>query len=266
MGVLDKLKASLQPALNTTSAPAADGAQRVWEMLDSPDGTHFQFLDRDFVPNGLFDAMVDVPRHVLDVGCYCGGAGVAIKRRWPETRVTGIEPLASAADIAADRLDRVFRGRLEDATPSDLDMPDAGFDTIICADVLEHLYNPWAAMKRLRTMLANDGVMIASIPNARNLGLITDLACRGRFEYRGAGLLDITHIRFFTEREIRTMFRQTGYLIEALLHFLEPRFAQIAESADPAIAVESLRLDGLSADDRRELATLQFVVRASKAP
>ena len=269
MSIFGKLKASLdrQPAV-LPDAPIHDSSEtRLWERLDSPDGTHIGSLRPDFVPIGVLEAIVDAPRSVLDVGCFCGGAGAALKRKWPDARITGIEPLAQAAKVARKHIDRVFQGVLDDAGPDDLGMPDQGFDLIICADVLEHMHNPWSALARLHTMLADDGALIASIPNARNLGLILDLACRGRWQYQNSGLLDITHLRFFTLTEIKALFQETGFGIASIGHHLDARFSSVVDSSDAAatLKVETLTIENLSAEDRRELATLQFIIRAVKA-
>jgi SAM-dependent methyltransferase len=125
--------------------------------------------------------------------------------------VTGIEIVPEAAERAALRLDRVIAGSAET-----LDLTGAGlenFDGVILADVLEHLTDPWGFLERLRGVLAPGAVVAASIPNVANLWLLDELAA-GRFDYTDDGLLDRTHIRFFTRKTIAALFERTGYAIE----------------------------------------------------
>jgi len=243
-------------------------APPIWEMLSKPSGSHLYFLNPDHVQTGLVDLIGRSPGRVLDVGCYCGATGQLVKRRWPEATVVGIEPLAEAAAIAASRIDRVITGTLESVDFDAHGFAPKSIDTIILADVLEHMYNPWQALQRLRELLADDGTLLASIPNVRNLGLMHNLAA-GHWTYAGGGLLDITHIRFFTLNEIRKMFAETGFAVQAVEHNVDPSFRQLWDLVPPpegaTVKVGALSLGPLPQADIRELATLQFYVHASKA-
>ena len=163
-------------------------------------------------PRGpLLDLLPHAPMHLLDVGCGSGATGALAKTRWPGVTVTGIEIVAEAADRAALRLDRVIAGSAET-----LDFAAAGLqniDAVLLADVLEHLLDPWQFLERLRGVLAPHAVIAASIPNIANLWLLDELAA-GRFDYTDDGLLDRTHIRFFTRKTIVALFERAGYTIE----------------------------------------------------
>lgn len=277
MGLIDRLSSKFRTnpqTQGTATEPAAvadipdeDPAQ-VWKLLSSSSGSHLYFLNPDNVQAGLLDLIEREPRVVLDVGCYCGANGEAIKQRWPGARVIGIEPLAEAAALAVPRIDRVITGTLESVDFEQAGLAPASIDTIILADVLEHIFNPWQALLTLRPLLSDDGVVLASIPNVRNLGLIHNLV-NGHWTYEGGGLLDITHIRFFTLAEIRKMFTQTGYDIVAIEHNVDPALRQLwdLDSVQEATNVQlgPLSINALSPADRKELATLQFFIRAVRS-
>lgn len=166
-----------------------------------------------FVPN---DA-----RRILDVGCSSGGFGAALKAERPHISIIGLEPNAAAADAARSVYDEVLVG----AFPAAL-TPGSTFDLICFNDVLEHMVDPWEALSVARKWLAPDGRILASIPNVRSLRVLIDLVVRGRWSYTTMGLLDRTHLRFFTKRSIEDLFRETGYQVEQLagLHPLATRF------------------------------------------
>jgi O-antigen biosynthesis protein len=156
----------------------------------------------------LLDLFPQPPKRLLDVGCGSGVTSAAAKARWPGVETIGIEVVAGAVRRAAERLDRVIEGSAET-----LDLAAAGLtgvDGVLLADVLEHLVDPWRFVAGLRDVLAPDAVVIASIPNAGNLWLLDELAA-GRFTYAGSGLLDKTHLRFFTRRTIAALFDGAGY-------------------------------------------------------
>lgn len=271
MGILDRLTeraAPAAPSAPTVDEAAAQAAPPVWELLTSQSGSHLYYLNPDHVQSGLLDLALRPPRLVLDVGCYCGATGETIKRRWPGAVVVGIEPLAEAAALAAPRIDRVITGTLESVDFAASGLAPRSVDTIVLADVLEHMFNPWQALLRLRELLTDDGVVLASIPNVRNLNLIQHVV-RGHWTYAGGGLLDITHIRFFTLAEVRRMFAETGFAVDAIAHNVDPSLTQLWDLAQQPgamnLQLNALTIGELSAEDRRELATLQFYVRATKA-
>lgn len=150
-------------------------------------------------------------RKILDVGCASGDLGYALKVRVSGAgsivEVVGIELNPSAAQCAGKKLDKVIIGDVEG-----LQIPYKAdyFDCIIFGDILEHLRDPWAALKNLSRFLSADGCVVASIPNIQHYTIIKNLIL-GRWEYESGGLLDNTHLRFFTYKTIRKMFLDAGF-------------------------------------------------------
>jgi SAM-dependent methyltransferase len=167
----------------------------------------------DRVRGELLDMIEIAPSVVLDVGCGGGATDAELKRRFSGARVIGIEAARAAADRAEGRVDRLIRANAESLNFATVDLAAGTVDLIIVADVLEHMYDPWHMLERLRPLLTPGGRVLASIPNIRNLWLLEKIV-RGEFDYRDEGLLDITHIRFFTLAEMRALFVDTGYAVE----------------------------------------------------
>jgi SAM-dependent methyltransferase len=240
-------------------------APPVWHWLNDPGGPHWETLIRDYVPEGLLDLIPSPPDVVLDVGCFCGETGARLKARYPGVRVVGIEPLDEAVKEARCKLDAVLHGKFEDVDLSEEGIIPGTVNAVILADVLEHMYNPWQALISLRPLLAPNGFVLASIPNIRNFAIIDELV-RGDFPYAGAGILDITHIRFFTWLGIQRLFGETGYRIEQIILNPDPRCQPLLEGLKqgPRINIDSpsLQIKNLAHEQLRELATLQFYLRA----
>jgi len=159
----------------------------------------------------LLDLFPRAPQRLLDVGCGSGATCAAAKARWPGVETIGIEVVAEAAERAGARVDRIIAGSAEA-----LDLATAGIagvDAVLLADVLEHLVDPWTFLERLRAVLDPAAIVVASIPNIANLWLLDELAA-GRFAYASSGLLDKTHLRFFTRQSIAALFDGAGYDIE----------------------------------------------------
>jgi len=151
-------------------------------------------------------------KKVLDVGCGFGGLGGLLRKRRVEN-LYGIEINPSASVHLEKIYDQHWIGSVEDIQlPADLPK----FDCIIFADVLEHLIDPWATLRRYSDLLSEEGKIIASIPNVRNLGLIYGLLFKGTWTYSDSGLLDRTHLRFFTRTEIEVLFTKAGLRIEKI--------------------------------------------------
>jgi O-antigen biosynthesis protein len=142
---------------------------------------------------------------VLELGCACGATLLEIKNRYRNAELYGIERNAGAVAIGQ---------QFADIRPLDaelpLDYPKKFFDYVITADILEHLVDPWRVVANIRPHLKETGTVIASIPNIMHVSVLRDLL-NGRFAYREAGILDRTHLRFFTLTEIDGLFAGAGY-------------------------------------------------------
>lgn len=152
---------------------------------------------------------------VLDVGCGTGANIEVLREDGRCTTALGIEANVEAAAVARQRLDQLFEGDVERIS---LPIAPASLDAILCLDVLEHLVDPWAVVRRLTPLLAPRGVLVVSVPNIRNYKVTLPLILRGRFEYDEAGILDRTHLRFFTRASARELARCSGLVIDAEAH------------------------------------------------
>lgn len=146
---------------------------------------------------------------VLDVGCGEGGAGAGLRGAGAEW-LAGIELDAEAAAVAAGRYDEVATGRVEE----ELERVTPPFDTILLYDVVEHLVDPWGLLRRLHDVAAPGARVHVSIPNARHWTLLRDLALRGTFGYTAAEHRDVTHLRWFTRRDLVDLLETAGWRVE----------------------------------------------------
>lgn len=151
---------------------------------------------------------------VLEIGCSGGGTGKLMKERLGVQYYAGVELMPEAAQEAATHIDWVKCDNIEEMINEGRlgELPQGPFDAILFLDVLEHLYNPWEVVNALPPLLAQDGVLVGSIPNAGNLYVLWKLM-RDQFEYEDEGLLDRTHLRFFTLQTIKNMLRKSYDLV-----------------------------------------------------
>jgi 2-polyprenyl-3-methyl-5-hydroxy-6-metoxy-1,4-benzoquinol methylase len=146
---------------------------------------------------------------VLEVGCGQGTFAAQIKA-YNNAEVWGIEYMKEEGDLAKDILDKVFIGAVEDYIN---DMPDNFFDAIYFNDVLEHLAYPDAVLRDLKPKLKKGGLIISSIPNLRNFRVLKMLVIDGDWDYAEHGVMDKTHLRWFTKKSIVKMYEGLGYEI-----------------------------------------------------
>jgi 2-polyprenyl-3-methyl-5-hydroxy-6-metoxy-1,4-benzoquinol methylase len=218
------------------------------------------------VPNRhIVGQIQEAPGWVLDVGCNTGATGAAIKEKFPQTRVVGIEPDVKAAQIANDYLDYVFAQTFEEVDWQAQPEIAPLFDLIVLPDVLEHMYLPWQAISQLASKLRPGGHMIASIPNVRNMVLIDQLA-KGHWPYADLGLHDATHIRFFTPEAMRDMMSLNGLKVTGLVYVQDARCSAVWDRRTEVLNLqtEAITLHATSAQDRQELGSLQLLVVAQK--
>jgi O-antigen biosynthesis protein len=202
----------------------------------------------------------ETARRVLDIGCGAGRLGEAIKAR-QEAQVTGIELNPEAAVLAGQRLDRVITGDIEELA---VDFAAGSFDVITCGDVLEHLCEPDRLLFRAREWLAPDGCLVASIPNVRHHSVVCSLL-QGNWTYESAGLLDRTHLRFFTRREIEKLFFRAGFAIDGTWSVTMRGDRHTGAASPRSVKLGRLNVDGLTEQEAAEFHTYQYLVRARRA-
>lgn len=144
---------------------------------------------------------------ILEIGCGDGATGVAALTMGKATVYVGIELMPTVAEQARAHLSEVIVGNVEHM---DLAPLHARFDALILSEVLEHLTDPWATLSRLALCLKPGGMVIASSPNVAHWRLILNLIL-GRFEYQDAGVMDRTHLRWFTPTSYAELLRGAGF-------------------------------------------------------
>jgi 2-polyprenyl-3-methyl-5-hydroxy-6-metoxy-1,4-benzoquinol methylase len=212
------------------------------EFQDDPASTHSKIV-----------SLVPPATRVLEFGCATGYMTEVLKNRLGCT-VVGIEIDRDAAALAEHYAERVIVG---DAETIDYAAELAGeqFDVVMFADVLEHLKEPADVLRRVRPFVAENGVVVASIPNIAHASVRLALL-GGEFRYREWGLLDDTHLRFFTRASIQDLFEETGY---AVTHWLRQRL-DVGETEIKVPQVPEAVREWLASDP--EATTYQFVLRA----
>lgn len=154
------------------------------------------------VRTDLVSLLPSVPSlKVLEVGAGGGDTLVYIKEQKLAAEVVGIDIFdLPGTNQQHPQIDRFI---IVDIEKSDLDYPPGYFDVILCGDVIEHLVDPWATIKKLSRYLKTDGLFVISTPNFRHLNNFVTIFLRGDFKYNPAGdLLDKTHLRFFCKKNI----------------------------------------------------------------
>jgi len=134
---------------------------------------------------------------VIEIGCGAAQTMTWMRGCWPEVRYLGLEISEVAA--AEGRRAGIDVRTCDFESMSDDDLRQLGrFKVVLAMDVLEHFKDPWSAIAKIKSLVAPEGVLIASIPNVRYGPVLWNLVARGRWEYTDSGILDRTHLRFFT--------------------------------------------------------------------
>jgi SAM-dependent methyltransferase len=175
-------------------------------------------------------------RRVLDLGCATGATGAALKARGA-VEVVGVELEPEYAREAARTLDRVIVADAE-APPQDV----GRFDVLIAADILEHLKDPWAALRAYADHLEPGATAIVSLPNVAHWSTYAALA-RGHWPRRPEGIFDATHLRWFTLDDARDLLVQAGLTPHTVIRrpWLWTRGSRLDALAPPLLNVPGLR-------------------------
>lgn len=203
--------------------------------------------------------MIGRGKNVLEIGCSAGVQSQPMVQELGCT-VTGVEIDATQAEGARAWCKKVLLG---DILSMDLAsaLGDERFDVITFSDVLEHLSDPAKALERVLPFLTPDGCVIASIPNITHSAIVWELA-HGRFEYRRHGLLDDTHVRFFSRRSVASLFEQAGMVISRWDRFIAAP-AATEFKVHPSTVKDSAFLDFVR-ENNADAETYQFVVCAQR--
>lgn len=184
---------------------------------------------------------------VLDIGCGRGALGEYLKKTISAT-VCGLEITSENCNTAAKVLDRAVLGDIETMSLTDL---GEGYDYIVFSDSLEHLLNPGPVLQKIGTLLNDDGSLLISMPNVRNFRVLVPLLFRDEWEYVEEGLLDKTHLRFFTFRSITRLLRDCGYEVEKYFYDL-PLSSKVG------------KLNALTLGIFRKILTSHYFIKACK--
>lgn len=172
-------------------------------------------MDYENKPEGYYDNirhemikyLPNNPQRIIDIGCGNGVYAELLKKQ-TKAEVWGIEYMDREARVASSKLDKVFSGRCEDFLD---ELPDQYFDAIYFNDVLEHLVDPYMVLDKIKYKLTSDGVVISSIPNVRYHNTFMRVLIQKDWKYEDYGVMDRTHLRFFTKKSIHRMYDELGY-------------------------------------------------------
>lgn len=217
-------------------------------------------LDDDKAPAKIL-RLVEENKTVLEIGC-ASGTQTKILKEHLHCKVTGVEIDADAAEAARAYCERVLVGSIESLALLEQLAGDQ-HDIILFADVLEHLYSPGKVLENIKPLLKSDGYILASIPNVVHESIVLQMI-NGRFDYRQYGLLDNTHIRFFTRKTIYQLFEQAGFIISHMDRVIcsncDTEFNTLSYSENDQEILKLIR------ERNPDSETFQFIIKAHKAP
>lgn len=213
--------------------------------------------DKSYFSNirwNIIDLIPDGNHRVLDVGCGDGVTLKKIKELGKASEIYGIEINEGIAENLSQDFDKFVIGDIE---MMETQFNENYFDYIIFADILEHLINPSKILNQYKKLLKDDGYIIASIPNIKYFSILSRLIIFDEFEYVDAGILDRSHLRFFTKKEIKKMFRHENLRIINIepnfwwpIKIIDDRFFKILSKLLPF----------------RSFFTIQYIIKAKQEP
>jgi GT2 family glycosyltransferase/2-polyprenyl-3-methyl-5-hydroxy-6-metoxy-1,4-benzoquinol methylase len=177
-------------------------------------GTHVYRREVDLTVRSslsVLATLVSPGSRVLDLGTGSGALG-RVLREQRQCRVDGLTLSPAEHAEAQDAYERLAVADLEDPSWADL-FAEAAYDCIVCADVLEHLRGPEQVLRACHRLLKPGGSLLVSVPNVGYAGMVVDLM-HGDWRYGPEGLLDRTHLRFFTRRSFSRLLHQEGWRVE----------------------------------------------------
>lgn len=167
-----------------------------------PDNPHQQYQTKSYAyfsraRSDIASLLPALSNRVLELGCGNGATLHWLKAERKANFTHGVELFEPMAQEASQYVDEVTLGNAEQLLPS---WKAEQYDLILCLDVLEHLVDPWMVIDECARLLKPGGTLIASIPNIRTAVVMYKLLFKGEFEYANQGIMDRTHVRWFTRK------------------------------------------------------------------
>ncbi|MBT5047447.1 MAG: class I SAM-dependent methyltransferase [Rhodospirillaceae bacterium] len=173
----------------------------------SDDLAYYSMPRRDIV-----ELIPEQVNRALEIGCGVGNTLLMLKKAGLVRWAGGVEIVPAPAAKAREQLDQVWEGNAE-ILDLEADIEPGSLDLVILMDVLEHLVDPWKMINRIMPWLSANGVIIANVPNVRNKNIVRKLVLGGRWDYEDEGLMDRTHLRWFTRATMRELMECSGLTV-----------------------------------------------------
>lgn len=154
----------------------------------------------------------DAPKRSIEFGCSNGRFSERVKQKF-QTETWGIDIDKDSIDIAKNNLDKVFCGDAMELIES---LPKNYFDCLICNDFIEHIPSPKLFFEKIKPCLTEDATLICSLPNVRYWKHVIRYLFLKDWKYKKSGILDYTHLRFFTKKSMRRSMKEWGFEIEII--------------------------------------------------
>jgi len=215
--------------------------------------------------NSLLNAIPPGLGRVLEFGCSAGRLGKAYKAMNPDTIWHGVEINSEAAKLAKKNLDAAWVANANNLKPNKTMLKEP-YDAIIYGDVIEHFIDPLKCLPAHIELLRPGGELIACIPNVQHWTLVKQLL-QGNWDYKNTGLLDNTHLRFFTRKSIRKMLPKLGltFVKQERFSYENSAFAKREKEKKAFLKMMSEMNQSLGMDyNEFDFRTFQYFIRASK--
>lgn len=216
-----------------------------------------------YAPMAVISLIPAKAQSVLDVGAGPGGVGRVLRERGFLGRIVAIEPVAERIAPNAEFYSEIHTCYIEKF------QTEHRFDVIMLADVLEHLHDPWQALKSLRNLLSPTGLLLVQVPNVMHPDFLLNFIC-GEAQYVPAGICDITHIRWFNRLSIIRAIQEAGYTVKSVSRVFkndqeratanQPVSGQLLKLVNPQTGRELL----VPAADLADYLTFQYTVSAER--
>jgi trans-aconitate methyltransferase len=163
----------------------------------------------DHIRSDILPLLPPDARRIVDVGCSAGGTLAWLRKRYPNAHTIGLE---GNSDLKNELSRNADEAHIVDLTK---EIPDLGKpDLMLFLDILEHLPDPETVLRRITDQLSPDGTIIVSVPNVAHLSVALPLILFGAFQYRDAGILDRTHLRFFVQQSAIELLSKAGFRVD----------------------------------------------------